>query len=65
MVSGKKVIGFSPRIFLKCGDDCPVVAVSWDETQKFIKKLNELEGTDRLSMHMKGADHPVVVLKAP
>jgi formylglycine-generating enzyme required for sulfatase activity len=47
MVSGKKVMGFSPRIFLKCGDDCPVVAVSWDETQKFIKKLNELEGTDR------------------
>lgn len=29
------------------GDDLPVVSVSWNEVQEFIKKLNEREGTER------------------
>jgi hypothetical protein len=29
------------------GDDLPVDNVSWDNVQKFIKKLNEKEGTDK------------------
>ena len=29
------------------GDDLPVEQVSWDDVQKFIKKLNEKEGTDK------------------
>jgi formylglycine-generating enzyme required for sulfatase activity len=29
------------------GDDLPVETVSWNDVQKFIKKLNEKEGTDK------------------
>ena len=29
------------------GRDSPVECVSWDDTQDFIKKLNEMEGTDK------------------
>jgi formylglycine-generating enzyme required for sulfatase activity len=29
------------------GDNLPVEGVSWDDVQKFIKKLNEKEGTDK------------------
>jgi formylglycine-generating enzyme required for sulfatase activity len=29
-----------------CGKDCPVDSASWDDTQEFIKKLNEMEGAD-------------------
>ena len=36
----------NPSNFKDCGDNCPVELVSWDDAQKFIKKLNEMEGTD-------------------
>ena len=39
----EKVIGKNPSDFKKCGDNCPVEAVSWSDTQEFIKKLNYME----------------------
>jgi formylglycine-generating enzyme required for sulfatase activity len=43
----KRVIGDNPSQFKGCGDECPVETVSWDDVQKFIKKLNEMEETDK------------------
>jgi len=43
----KKVNGNNPSFFKKCGDDCPVENVSWNDVQDFIKKLNQLEGGNR------------------
>jgi formylglycine-generating enzyme required for sulfatase activity len=40
----KSVMGGNPSHFSECGDDCPVEAVSWDEIQAFLEKLNKLEG---------------------
>lgn len=40
-----KVMGENPSEFE--GDDRPVESVSWDMVQKLIKKLNEMEGTDK------------------
>jgi formylglycine-generating enzyme required for sulfatase activity len=42
----KKVMEFNPSHFDKCGDDCPVETVSWDDAQIFIEELNEIEGND-------------------
>ena len=42
----KKVKGSNPSTF-KCGDNCPVERVSWDDVQDFIKKLNQQEGGDK------------------
>ena len=41
----KAVMGDNPSVFK--GDDLPVETVSWDDVQKFIKKLNEMEGTEK------------------
>ena len=41
----KAVMGDNPSDFK--GDDLPVERVSWNKVQKFIKKLNEKEGTDK------------------
>jgi len=41
----KKIMDKNPSFFKKCGDDCPVEQVSWNEVQQFIKRLNQLEGT--------------------
>ena len=41
------VMGDNPSRFKECGDDCPVEKVSWDDTQKFISKLNQMEGTNK------------------
>jgi formylglycine-generating enzyme required for sulfatase activity len=41
----KAIMGDNPSKFK--GDDLPVEEVSWDDVQKFIKKLNEKEGTDK------------------
>ena len=38
----KKVMGNNPSKFKGC-DDCPVEEVSWNDTQDFINKLNEIE----------------------
>ena len=43
----KRVMGNNPSVFDRCGDDCPVENVSWDDVQGFIKKLNNMEGTDK------------------
>jgi len=37
-------MGNNPSKFNDCGDDCPVDKVSWNDVQKFIKKLNQYEG---------------------
>jgi formylglycine-generating enzyme required for sulfatase activity len=34
----------SPSTFGKCGEDCPVEEVSWDDVQEFITKLNKMTG---------------------
>jgi len=39
----KKMMGDNPSAFSKCGDDCPVESVSWDDAQRFIQKLNETD----------------------
>jgi formylglycine-generating enzyme required for sulfatase activity len=36
----KAVMGENPSHFSKCGDDCPVEYVSWQDVIKFIKQLN-------------------------
>ena len=41
----KKVMGDTPSAFKSCGDDCPVENVSWEDAQRFIEKLNQLEKT--------------------
>jgi formylglycine-generating enzyme required for sulfatase activity len=43
----KRVMGTNPSRFSDCGEDCPVEQVSWHDTQAFIRKLNDLEGTNR------------------
>lgn len=42
----KAVMGDNPSHYKKCGADCPVETVSWDDAQRFLKKLNEIEKTD-------------------
>ena len=42
-----RVMGNNPSYFRNCGDDCPVERVSWIEVQEFIRRLNEMEGTDK------------------
>ena len=43
----KKVIENNPSEFKDGGVECPVENVSWTDTQKFIKKFNDIEGTDK------------------
>ena len=40
----KAVMGKNPSEFKKCGDNCPVDSVSWNDAQTFIKKLNAMTG---------------------
>ncbi len=35
------IMGSNPSFFKNCGDNCPVENVSWNDTQKFIQKLNQ------------------------
>ncbi len=37
----RAVTGGNPSYFAKCGDDCPVEQVSWEDAKLFIRKLNE------------------------
>lgn len=45
----KVVMGENPPKlrFKDCGKDCPAERVSWYDVEKFIKKLNQLEGNDQ------------------
>ena len=43
----ENVMKNNPSEFKDEGKDCPVENVSWDDTQEFIKKLNQLEETDK------------------
>ena len=45
------VMGSNPSYFK--GDDLPVEQVSWKDAQKFVRKLNEMEGTDSIACHLK------------
>ncbi|MDP3284657.1 MAG: formylglycine-generating enzyme family protein, partial [Desulfobacterales bacterium] len=40
----RTVMGKNPSHFSNCGDDCPVERVSWNDAQKFIRRLNQKEG---------------------
>jgi formylglycine-generating enzyme required for sulfatase activity len=41
----KTIMGYNPSLFNKCGEDCPVEMVSWNEAREFIRKLNQTEKT--------------------
>ena len=43
----KNVMGYNPSYHIYCGDDCPVEQVTWKEVREFIRRLNQLEGTDK------------------
>ena len=43
----RDIMGSNPSHFKNCGDDCPVEEVSWNDCQKFIRKLNQQEGTNK------------------
>ncbi len=40
----KAVMGSNPSNFKKCGNNCPVENVSWDDIQQYIHKLNARSG---------------------
>lgn len=40
----RAVMGNNPSHFSRCGDDCPVVQVSWDDAQAYLKKLSQKTG---------------------
>ena len=40
----KEIMGANPSDFKDCGENCPVENVSWDDAQRFIRRLNEKEG---------------------
>jgi formylglycine-generating enzyme required for sulfatase activity len=40
----KKVMGNSLSQYSSCGDSCPVVQVSWNDVQEFVRKLNRQTG---------------------
>ncbi len=42
-----RVMGENPSFFKRCGRDCPVENVSWDDCREFIEKLNQLENTKK------------------
>ena len=43
----QEIMGDNPSSFKDCGANCPVEDVFWDDTQRFIQKLNEMEGSDK------------------
>ncbi|MBI4808881.1 MAG: formylglycine-generating enzyme family protein [Nitrosomonadales bacterium] len=40
----RAIMGSNPSEFYKCGSDCPVENVSWNEAKEFIKRLNARTG---------------------
>ena len=43
----REITGENLSFFRKCGDDCPVEMVNWDEARQFIRLLNRREKTDK------------------
>jgi len=43
----RTIMGKNPSYFSECGDDCPVDQVSYDDTQEFLRKLNQREGVSK------------------
>ena len=39
----EEVMGSNPSYFAQCGGACPVENISWLDTQKFIKKINQMD----------------------
>jgi formylglycine-generating enzyme required for sulfatase activity len=37
-------MGSNPSLFARCGDQCPVDNVSWNDVQKFLRRLNAKSG---------------------
>ncbi|MBF0541108.1 MAG: formylglycine-generating enzyme family protein [Nitrospirae bacterium] len=45
----RKITGNNPSNFSRCGDNCPVERISWNDVQGFIRELNRLtDGKYRL-----------------
>src|SRR6056297_1741238 len=44
------VMGNNPSEFKHCGLDCPVENVSWNDAQKFIKRLNQRQNTGKFRL---------------
>ena len=40
----RALMGSNPSRFSRCGDDCPVEQVSWDDAQEFVHKLADKTG---------------------
>ncbi|MDP2787963.1 MAG: SUMF1/EgtB/PvdO family nonheme iron enzyme [Pseudomonadota bacterium] len=40
----RAVMGNNPSNFSRCGDDCPVEKVSWDDAQDYVRKLSARTG---------------------
>ncbi len=43
----RAVMGSNPAHFKHCGDNCPVEMVSWDDAQRFIRRLNKKSGVSK------------------
>ncbi len=46
----KKIMGYNPSVFKKCGANCPVEKVSYYDAVEFVQKLNELTGAVRYQL---------------
>jgi len=40
----RSLMGSNPSHFSKCGDDCPVEQVSWNDAQDYVRKLSQKTG---------------------
>ena len=43
----KKLMGVNLSFFKRCGDNCPVEKVSWNDIQEFVERLNEIEDSGK------------------